>query len=612
MSNMKIHTVRQSTPEWLALRDQADGTASEAPTMMGAGYGTREALLEQKFTSIKPEIDARTQRLFDKGHETEAAYRPIAELDIGEELFPATVSREVEGLMLLASCDGMTMDGGTLFEHKLHSTKLSMLLDAYGEPGPKHYWQLEHQLLVTGATRVLFVTSDGTRDCVSTCWYISKPDRREQLIEGWKIFKRDLANWAPSTVVSTPVGESVEQLPALRVEVSGELTVGGNIAEWRASAARWLESAPKTFATDQDFANADTFGKACGEAEARLDVVKAQALAQSRPLEELVISIDAIQATFREKRLALERVVKQQKLTIKVAAVSKAALELSGYINIIELDMGARYMPAILGDFAEAIKGKRSITSMQSSLDSELAACKLTAELAAKKIRANLASLKVGDVDHTSLFPDLKAVVNKETEDFAALLQVRSAARQALVDKAAAYAVAKAAHEAQEAARRQAAAESDAAARAAHEAGAPARELAAEQQRQERLLQEKKHADDCRAQDLEISRKWEAENSIIEQAKASAKAQNLARQQAELTQANLLPSDDGKRINLTGINARLAPVSITGAGLADLGFEPVEILNASRLYRASEFPAICQAICARVSLAALSLRASTV
>jgi hypothetical protein len=515
-------------------------------------------------------------------------------------------------LVLLASCDGMPMVIDPLFEHKLWNASLAECMQRTGEPTERHCFQLEQQLLVTGATRVLFVTSDGTKLNAVHCWYTSKPDRRERLIEGWKIFKRDLANWKPSTTVNAPAGESVESLPALLVEVTGELTVGGNIATWRASAAKWLESAPKKFATDQDFANADTFGKACGEAEARLDVVKAQALAQSRPLEELVISIDAIQATFREKRLALERVVKRQKVTIKVAAVSKAALELSGYINIIELDMGARYMPAILGDFAEAIKGKRSITSMQSSLDSELAACKLTAELAAKKIRANLASLKLGDVDHTSLFPDLKAVAGKDPEDFAALLQVRAAARQALVDQAAADAVAKAAQEAHETAKRQADAEADAAARAAYQAEAPARKLAADQQRKKRLLQEKKHADDCRARDLEIARKWEAENSIIEQAKASAKAQNLARQQAELTQANLLPSDDGKRINLTEINKRLAPVSITGFGLSDLGFEPVEILNASRLYRASEFPAICQAICARVLLAAVALRASTV
>lgn len=57
-----------------------------------------------------------------------------------------------------------------------------------------------------------------------------------------------------------------------------------------------------------------------------------------------------------------------------------------------------------------------------------------------------------------------------------------------------------------------------------------------------------------------------------------------------------LPTDSGARLTLGQINERLSPVAVTVAGLAALGFEPVEQIKASRLYRESDFPSICAAI----------------
>ena len=52
-------------------------------------------------------------------------------------------------------------------------------------------------------------------------------------------------------------------------------------------------------------------------------------------------------------------------------------------------------------------------------------------------------------------------------------------------------------------------------------------------------------------------------------------------------------ADTGERINLGQINARLAPLAITAAGLSELGFEPVETVKASKLFKASDFERIC-------------------
>ena len=111
---MLIHNVPQGSPEWLSLRSSYF-TASEAPAMMGASkYQSRTELLAQKKTGIVPEVSPAQQKLFDRGHETEALARAIIEAQIGEDLFPVVAT---EG-NLLASVDGMDMLGNVLFEHK--------------------------------------------------------------------------------------------------------------------------------------------------------------------------------------------------------------------------------------------------------------------------------------------------------------------------------------------------------------------------------------------------------------------------------------------------------------------------------------------------------------
>ena len=92
------------------------------------------------------------------------------------------------------------------------------------------------------------------------------------------------------------------------------------------------------------------------------------------------------------------------------------------------------------------------------------------------------------------------------------------------------------------------------------------------------------------------------------QAKLEQRAQQAA-QPAQNTSAAPatckpdLPVDPGKTLTLGLINERLSPISISSAGLAELGFEPVARDKAAKLYRASDFAAMCRAI-ARVAMAA--------
>ena len=153
---MKIENVVQGSPEWHDLRAK-HFTASEAPAMMGVSpYMTRDELLRQKATGVIPEVSDHQQALFDRGHQAEADTREIIEAERDEEFYPVTGTLTVEGLKLLASMDGINIEDTLIFEHKLWNGKLIAEIKANGIP-ESHYWQLEHQMLVSGVAPVLFV-----------------------------------------------------------------------------------------------------------------------------------------------------------------------------------------------------------------------------------------------------------------------------------------------------------------------------------------------------------------------------------------------------------------------------------------------------------------------
>lgn len=315
---MKIHNVIQGSPEWLTLRT-GFFTASDAPAMMGESpYTTRAELLRRKHTGLVEEVDDATQRRFDAGHATEAAFRPIAEeiLD-GEDLAPVTGSIELDGLPLLASFDGLTFDRTTGYEHKLFNASLAKSIEADGEPGPAYYWQMEQQLLVSGAQRILFVTSDGTRDCMAHCFYESKPERRAKLIAGWKQFAEDLAAYQPEAAPEPKaVGRTPENLPALHIEIRGEVRAS-NLTTFHEHAMAVLEGINRELTTDQHFADAEKTVKWCEGVEERLEAAKQHALSQTASIEQLFRTIDDVKAETRRVRLELFNLVKARKEAVK-------------------------------------------------------------------------------------------------------------------------------------------------------------------------------------------------------------------------------------------------------------------------------------------------------
>ena len=421
---MKIHNVAQGSAEWHALRAK-HFTASEAPAMIGASkYQSRSELLTLKKTGIAPEVTQAQQYIFDKGHATEALARPLVEVMIGEELYPVVGT---DG-KLLASMDGATMLGETLFEHKLWNESLVAQVRAEALE-PHYFWQLEQQLLVSGAERVIFVCSDGTAENFVHMEYRPVAGRAAQLVEGWKQFEVDLANFEMAEAPSFVVGKAPDELPALRIELTGMVTAS-NLKVFEESALAVIDSVKTALVTDQDFADAKKAVKWCGDVEEAVAAAKKQALSQTQTIDDLFSSLDRISAHARETRLKVDKLVKAQELLVKTSIKQKAEQSLTEHVAAINKTLGRVSLPAVAADFAGAMKNKRTIASLQDAVDTELARAKIAASQAADAIRLNLASLAELAADYAFLFNDIQQLVMKANDDLITMIKLRISEHQ--------------------------------------------------------------------------------------------------------------------------------------------------------------------------------------
>lgn len=419
-----IHDVQQGTGPWLRLRE-GRLTASEAPAALGVSrFMTRAELLRRKHTGVTPDPDAATLGRFAAGHAAEAKARPLAEEQVGGDLYPVTVTADVDGLPLLASLDGLTLDETIAWESKLWNEELAAAVRAGALP-EQYLLQMDQALLVTGADRCLFTCTDGTPDRFVSCWHERDEARFAALLSGWRQFAADLAAYVlPDAAEPAPVGKAPETLPALLIEVTGAVTAS-NLAEFKSTALAAIRSVNRNLRTDQDFADAEKATKWCAEVESRLKAAKERALAQTSSIEALFRAIDEISAEARTVRLDLDKLVTRRKTEVKEEAVAAARRALDAHIATLNAEIAPMRVPQPLADFAGAIKGLKSFASMQDKLDAALTVAKIAAEADARAIRANVAVFNEKTAGLEFLFADLAQLVHKPADDFATLVQAR-------------------------------------------------------------------------------------------------------------------------------------------------------------------------------------------
>ena len=581
----------QGSAAWHAAR-AGRFCASEAAAAMGVSkYTTRDALLHQKATGITEDVGPAKQRIFDAGHAAEAAARPIAEALADVEFFPAVGIAEIEGLPLLASFDGIDVLDETLWETKMLNQSLAEQVQACSlEP---HYWsQLEHQLLVSGAECVLFTTSDGTQEGTYHMWYESKTERRQQVLAAWHQFAKDLVAYVPPEAKAAPVvAAPMETLPAVSVRVDGQLAIISNLPAFGEALRAFIARIPDSPKTDQEFADTEAACKSLKQAEDALAASESNALAQLEDVDTMRRLVADCRNLARTTRLQKEKLVAAQKELLRGEAVAGGVTALRQHIAELHASVGKPWVQVPQANFGAVIKGMRSLDSIRGAINDELARCKIEADAQARRIVANIRVLD--QAGHGFLFPDAQQLATAHDADtFAGLVQGRIAQHQAAEQAR------------QDAERKRIRAEE--VARLEREQEARARAIAAEaaeQQFKERQAA-KQAAEQAQATERAAAVIAQAEcptNDALEHAHHDALTTGcgLVRMHSTGEAERIAPEqfrDTGERINLSAINEYLAPIKMDAAGLAALGFEPVAVVKASKLYCASDLAHIRAAL----------------
>jgi putative phage-type endonuclease len=428
---MRHLELEQGTEAWLKARLERF-TASEAAAMFGVHKNiSRTQLLDHK-KGWTTEVDSFTQSLFDKGHATEEMARPLAEQVAGEDF--AAVVGELEDSMFLASFDGMSMLGDVLFEHKLYNKTLAENV-RNDKLEPHYYWQLEHQLLVSGAEKILFVTSDGTKDNWADMYYVSVPGRREELLAGWAQFAKDLENHQPQAKTEKVVAEQSNDLPVISYKMDG-LTLKSNLDVFKESATALVEKSKTVIETDQDFANAESRQKTFTKAEKDIDSLCDRVLGEVADIDAFVKDLRFIKDQIRTARLAEGKQVKERKEEIRVNIINAALVAVNECIAEAESEVKAK-IPLVSISISDAMKGKKNIDSLQNAADTALAQCKVEIEGHAKVARLNIATINELAEGYKFLFNDWKDIAFKANDDFTFLVKTRIAEhKQIEADKA--------------------------------------------------------------------------------------------------------------------------------------------------------------------------------
>lgn len=419
---MKIHDLIQSSPEWHTYR-ATHFNASDAPAMMNCSpYKTRTQLLNERKTGLTPEVDDATQRIFNNGHRYEELARPLAEKILGKDLFPVVGSID----LLSASFDGLTIDDSIVWEHKTLNDKLRAVNSA--EELPLHYRvQMEQQLLVSGADKCLFMATkwDGT-DLVDEKHfeYLSDAKLRQDIIFGWEQFKADLEDHEVKAVIELPKAEAVMELPAVIIQVKGELTLC-NMADVRPQFDDFLANAITIMVTDEDFARAEAESKMGRDVAKRCLATAKGVIDQTSSISEVTRELELYAAKFNALALQQEKAVKTQKEARKVAIMSEAVKAYSIYKDALETEINPIRLQAPAPDFAGAMKNKRTISSLDDAVASELALAKINADAVAKDIRSCLAYLDDIAKDYRFLFNDLQSIIYLDRSHFEMTVRVR-------------------------------------------------------------------------------------------------------------------------------------------------------------------------------------------
>jgi len=415
-------TLAPNSPEWHAHREKCFN-ASEAPMMMNCFPNVkRSELLKYKATGKWPEVTRFQQKIFDDGHEFEDTARPWAEEIFETDLFQQVICAEIDGLLLSASYDGLCIFEIESFEHK---TLNIQNIENFDNDVIALYYrvQMEQQLILSGAQRVLFMASNGIKETMRHAFYETDPKLRQDIIDGWQQFRIDLQNYVIPDEVVKVIAPKIEALPALNIEIHGGIKTS-NVDLFKTSSIEFIKKINTDLKTDEDFATAEETVKFLKTTRDKIKLVKQQAISQTVDIETLFNTLDWLDSQFQSNHSTLQKLVKAEKENKKNELCNKAKEILTEFIRDTNQRL-KRPCIAIDVNFREVIKGKRTISSIQNEIDSALAESKIKVKRRETIIQVNLDYYRGSAKDHEFLFQDLNQLFDKDAETFTFLVDSR-------------------------------------------------------------------------------------------------------------------------------------------------------------------------------------------
>lgn len=417
---MITHDLIQGTPEWDQFRLEHFGASECAPMLGLSKKTTRTELLHMKKTGSAKEFSDWVQKnILNYGHEVEALARPIIEEMFGIDLYPVTCS---DG-RLSASCDGLTLCETIAFEHKQWNQNLAAAVSR-GELPDEYMPQCQQIMMVTGAEKVIFTVSDGTRE--NMVWMEIEPSQEWffRISVGWDQFYTDLEGYVPFEIAEPAKAAAPKDLPVVTIQVRGELTMS-NLGDVTPHFDRFLSQARTDLKTDDDFAVAEAESKLGRETAKRCKLTAKAVVDQILPVSEVVRTLEEYAAKFDALALKQEKAVKEQKDAIKSAILSDARLKFAAHITALEAEIKPIRLGYAQPDFQGAIKSKRTLASLHDAVETALANGKINADAIAKDARAKLVWHKENAKGYEFLFSDLQSIIQKRADDFQMLVQNR-------------------------------------------------------------------------------------------------------------------------------------------------------------------------------------------
>lgn len=597
---MIIHSFPQGSTEWLAHR-RNHFNASDAAAMMGVSpYKTRTQLIHEIYTGMTAEVDAGTQRRFDDGHHFERLARPLAEKIIGQPLYPVVGSKG----KISASFDGLTMDQSKNWEHKSLNEELRAVMtpECSGADLPLLYRvQMQQQCDVAESEKTLFSATKWEGDRLVEerhCWYTPDAELSAEIVAGWEQLEKDVAAYKPAPVehAATPTAKLRDELPALVVNVTGQVTES-NLDEFKAVVMQRIADIPAVLETDQQFVDGDVDAKWLRDVADAMRSAMVRVRSGLTSVNTVLTTLEQLEALADTKAINLEKKVKIEKQARKENIVLAAQAGFSAHVASLNNELAPLRINPPQPDFDTATKGLKTLPSIRNKVDGAMAAGKIAADGMAKDVSAKAAWFKEVAAGHDMLFADLQQLVSKPMEDFQLAVEMRvSQHKAAELAKEEAQREKIRQEERQKLEREQAEAARQAAAKVeAEKAAAAELERQAEAAKIAAAAAAIKAADPAPAQTILAQA---APETVAVAAPAAATPAAPAPNVVALRAAAPAPgASTPPTLKLGDINGYLKPhFETSGAGLQAMGFEPAAKERGALLYHASDLPLIYAAM----------------